>query len=206
MTRVRTITLAVAACGLAALALPAQAANLVTNGSFETGNFSGWTQTGDTSFTGVFLGPANGRSPTDGNDQATFGEVQDVGTLSQDIATIAGAQYTVSFDLTNIQYQDNFFSAHFAGQTLVTLTDIGSTPYTHYSYLVQAAGAVSTLALDTYNGPGGWQLDNVVVDGPPGIALDTSGGVPEPATWAMLIVGAFGAGAVLRRQRQALAA
>ena len=35
-----------------AIAAPASA-NLVTNGSFETGNFTGWTQSGNTGFMGV---------------------------------------------------------------------------------------------------------------------------------------------------------
>ncbi|HEX7947292.1 MAG TPA: PEPxxWA-CTERM sorting domain-containing protein, partial [Phenylobacterium sp.] len=33
------------------------------------------------------------------------------------------------------------------------------------------------------------------------VSIDTTGGVPEPATWAMMILGFGGIGAVLRRRR-----
>jgi hypothetical protein len=36
--------------------------------------------------------------------------------------------------------------------------------------------------------------------------LNGPGGVPEPATWALMIVGFGGAGAMLRRRRAALVA
>ncbi len=45
----------------------------------------------------------------------------------------------------------------------------------------------------------GLQLDNLVVTGTP------VAGVPEPATWAMMILGFGAAGSVLRRRRMALA-
>lgn len=50
-----------------------------------------------------------------------------------------------------------------------------------------------------YVGTQGLQLDDVVVDAP------ASAAVPEPATWAMMILGFGAAGSVLRRRRMAIA-
>jgi hypothetical protein len=44
------------------------------------------------------------------------------------------------------------------------------------------------------------------LEGGSAVGLPTTGGVPEPTSWAMMILGVFGVGAVLRRQRQAKAA
>jgi hypothetical protein len=41
------------ACATLSMTDSAKAMNLVTNGGFETGNFTGWTQSGNTNFTGV---------------------------------------------------------------------------------------------------------------------------------------------------------
>ncbi|MGH7012037.1 MAG: PEPxxWA-CTERM sorting domain-containing protein, partial [Caulobacteraceae bacterium] len=41
-------------------------------------------------------------------------------------------------------------------------------------------------------------LDNIQVTGVPSVV----GGVPEPATWAMLLFGFFGLGGLLRAQRR----
>ena len=46
--------------------------------------------------------------------------------------------------------------------------------------------------------PGGFALDNVVLTG-------ERGGVPEPASWALMILGFGGAGSLLRRRRRQLA-
>jgi hypothetical protein len=48
-------------------------------------------------------------------------------------------------------------------------------------------------------------LDDPYGDNTGGVSLKVSAGVPEPATWAMMITGLFGAGAVLRRRRSATA-
>ena len=37
------------------------------------------------------------------------------------------------------------------------------------------------------------------------VQITTVGGIPEPATWAMMLLGFFGLGATLRRRREALA-
>jgi hypothetical protein len=75
------------------------------------------------------------------------------------------------------------------------------------------SGAVTTAAFDAIMGDleqiqifGDWgpnvdnvQLDNVVMGG-------ATGAVPEPATWAMMILGFGAAGTMMRRRRAALAA
>jgi hypothetical protein len=52
MTTFKILGALTAALGFA-VAGPANAAELVTNGSFETGDFTGWTLAGNTGFTGV---------------------------------------------------------------------------------------------------------------------------------------------------------
>src|SRR5262249_2874481 len=66
--------------------------NPITNGGFETGNFTGWTQGGTTGNTGV---AAN--TPHTGTFAAFLGPVGSDGTLSQNVATTPGQQYVLSF-------------------------------------------------------------------------------------------------------------
>ena len=92
----RRVFAGVGALALAAAATPSNAAELVTNGGFETGNFSGWTLGGNTGFTGVDTASAHS-----GTYGAYFGAVGSTGTLSQLLNTVAGQTYTVSFWLSN---------------------------------------------------------------------------------------------------------
>ena len=64
-------------------------ANLIVNGGFETGNFSGWTQTGNTLNDGV-TGTFQGVAPASGSYQAYFGAVNSQGGIEQTIATTVG--------------------------------------------------------------------------------------------------------------------
>ncbi|MEI6485230.1 MAG: PEPxxWA-CTERM sorting domain-containing protein [Sphingomonadales bacterium] len=187
--RTNTI-IAAAALGFAALATPAAAVNKVTNGSFETGTFSGWSQFGDTSFTGTIQGSFGCCAPTDGNWQAIFGPVSGFGGISQIITGGAGS-YTVSFDMGNDSGAGN--SVSFGGTTL--LSNIPNQAFTHYSFTVTTA-ANPVLSFSFFNPPAYYSLDNVVV----------TSNVPEAATWAMLIAGFGLTGAVSRRRRTAVAA
>jgi hypothetical protein len=174
--------------------MAANAAELVTNGSFETGDFTGWTQFGDTSFTGVSTECYDGSCPTDGSNLAYFGPVNDVGGISQTLATGAGL-YNISFDLSN--FQGESFSADFGGVTL--LVNPPQEGVTHYSFTDVAASGPTTLTFSFQDVPAYYTLDDVSV---------TAAGVPEPASWALMLTGFFGLGATLRgaRRRTAVSA
>jgi hypothetical protein len=76
--------------------------------------------------------------------------------------------------------------------------------------LTPLAGQAVTLRVqfqsDYANWSRGLTMDNVLVSGTyaPGFEPHP-GGVPEPAAWAMMILGFFGVGSLVRRQRQAFA-
>src|SRR4051812_47110851 len=107
LVKVRFAILGVALLALPILCMPAAAANLVANGGFETGDFTDWINGGDTSFTGLSTG-----DPVPvfaGNYSGFFGPLSD-GTLSQDVVTVAGMSYVVSFYLYNGALGANGFS------------------------------------------------------------------------------------------------
>lgn len=77
----------------------AQAANLLTNGDFETGNFSSWVTGGNFEFSQVVSGAFQG-SPyigaQNGTYYATFGPIGADATLSQPISDTAGNTLHIS--------------------------------------------------------------------------------------------------------------
>ncbi len=180
-----------AAVAFSALTLaisPVQAAELVDNGGFETGDFSGWTQGGNGAFTGV---ACNGSfTPASGSCVAYFGPVGSTGLLSQTFATTAGASYIFSYALAAGGGATNSFTASFNGNVLDSFSNTAGFGTTVRSFLVTATGATSTISFALRHDPSYYTLDNVSV----------AAAVPEPATWAMMIIG-FGVigGAVRRR-------
>jgi hypothetical protein len=181
-------------------ALPAAAVELVSNGGFETGDFAGWTQFGGLNQTNVNVNDA-----VIGSFGARFSP-NSPGGIHQDIATVAGTSYLVSFDLrrfANLLAPNNFFTAEFDGVVLTSITNAGALPLTSYSFTPVAGGAVSQLRFtfrDNRNGPvNRWSIDNISVS-----EITPAGGVPEPASWAMLLAGFVLVGAVARRRRLTL--
>jgi hypothetical protein len=174
------------------LATPAQAVELVTNGGFETGNFSGWTLGGNTGFTSVTSNPTYVHSGTYG---AALGPVNSNGEISQLLSTITGQTYTISFWLRNDGGTPNDFYAYFGSQQLLATVNQGASAFFNYTY--QATETAPTLLRFSFQqDPAYWGLDDISVDGPRGNT------VPEPATWAMMLLGFGGIGMAMRRRRQ----
>lgn len=183
----RALSYALAASTALVLASPASAAELVTNGDFETGSLSGWTQVGSTTFNGVATGYGVG-----GSNGAFFGPVGSTGGISQALATIAGQTYTLSFALLSDGGTPNSFSVLFGGSNPLSLTNAPAFGYTTYSYNLLATSASTNLQFDFRDDPGFWGLDNVSV----------TAAVPEPATWAMMLLGFGMMGGMLRYRRR----
>jgi hypothetical protein len=186
--------------GLAALAaaVPAAAANLVTNGSFETGDFSGWTQVGDTSFTFVTADLAGG-GPTDGSFHGAFGSIDPGGGgVVQSITTVAGQSYTLTFDLAYLGGNPNGYGIFWDGGFDSTEFDVTGFDYTSFSRTLIATSNSTQVGFIFYSDPNFFLLDNISV-------TEATGAIPEPASWAMLIAGFGLVGAAQRRRRPAAA-
>jgi hypothetical protein len=172
----------------AGVAAKAQATNIVLNGSFETGDFTNWTQTGNTTFNGVQC-PGPGPTVAQGNCSAFFGPVGSTGGIQQTMATSVGAVYFVNFGFLPDGSNPSSFSAVFGGTTLLSLTNPpASAAYQFFSFGVTATSANTTLQFNFRDDPGFLFLDRVEV-------LTT----PEPATLSLL---GLGLAAVARMRRR----
>jgi PEP-CTERM motif len=185
----RIATLALAAGFAVAVAGPAHAAaNLVTNGGFETGDFTGWTQTGNSSFNGVQC-PGPGPTVFEGNCSAFFGPVGSTGGISQAINGLAtGALYQISFAFEPDGGVPSSFSASFGGTSLLSLTNPPASAYQLLTFNVHATGVSETLAFNFQDDPGFLFLDAARVS------------VPEPGTLALMGIGLAGLWAGRKRK------
>jgi len=194
------------ALGVAGALLPvggaASAAQLVANPNFDLDTPPrntapvDWTLTPAPSGATFFVGPGPLFGAFSPPNSANFGATRafdDV--LSQTLNTVPGATYTISFELAHTSSNTaNDFSATFGGLPLLSLTNSGSFPYTLFTFLDVATSSSTVLSFAGRENPAWYDLDNVSVTGP----------VPEPATWAMLILGVAMIGFVARRRREPL--
>lgn len=181
-------------------AIPQARADLVTNGGFETGDFSGWTASVDPFWSGV-----DGNAPHSGSFGVFFGNPSSLDALSQSIATTAGVTYQISFWL-KVELDvlgtgtPNSFSASFGGVSLFSLSDLPAQDYKLYTFNVIATANASELAFSAHNEPAFFDLDDVSVD---------VASVPGPIAGAGLPGLAMALGGVLawrrRRNRPAVA-
>ncbi len=136
----------------------AVAGNLVTNCGFETGTFSGWTQIGDTSFTGI-----NPASANSGNFGAFLGPTGGFGGIQQTINTTAGQNYAFVWYLRHDGGSGNGWRVSWNGTVIASATEAPAFPYTIMSFTVTATGATSQIKFEFFQVPAYYYLDDVIV-------------------------------------------
>ena len=213
-TKFLAVGAALAVVGFAAAG--AQAAELITNGSFESGssdaapggfttvgagssNITGWTVgSGSVDWINGYWQASDGTHSIDLNGNS-------VGDISQTINTVAGHTYRLTFDLSGNpdNGSDTRTVAVSAGGAPVNFSYAFTTPpnshsnmnWTPESLTFTATGASTLIdfqSTSTGNCCFGGALDNVSV-----VSV-----VPEPATWTLLFGGLGALGAALRTARR----
>jgi hypothetical protein len=192
----RLPSLAVVLLATAGISAPAQAAtsNLLTNGSFES-SLSGWICVAE------YCGSVYNPGAVDPVREAHMWNNSGVGRLYQDISTIAGQLYDVSFwwrDVGNNPVS-NRFAYSLDGGPEVQLGNPATDLFHSTSFTAGGSTARIEFLFETDSGTSYWALDDVRVS-----ASDAgAAAVPLPAS-ALLLGGALaGLGGLMRRRRRA---
>jgi hypothetical protein len=218
----RLVSIAATAAALVLFG-PGAHANLLVNGSFEAGAFvnqgnqtmslaagstvvTGWTVLTDTT-AWINAGNPFGLSASEGSrflDLTDYSAGAPFAGVSQTFATLAGATYTLSFDLggSNAWGRPDGLIASAAGtlQSFTTGPASSTSPNNDWygqSMSFVATGASTTLTLQGNLGFNYIGIDNVSVvlaSGPPVPAI------PETSTWALMLAGLAVCGVGVRRR------
>ena len=188
------------------------AAELLTNGGFEAPVVAspccitspptaipGWTATPDVNVVNGTFSSSAGNLAKEGNQYLDLVGQANGGTISQSFATVVGQVYALNF-----WYSHNLFAGLPSASARLSAAGLsdsithsggnnGDLAWQYYSNSFTATSASTTLLF--VNTVGG-QNEGVLLDGVSVMA------VPEPSTWAMLILGFGLLGTGMRRRSQ----
>jgi choice-of-anchor C domain-containing protein len=216
--RIISKLLSAAAVSAVVAVTPASAAvNLITNGSFESGTYTaagfdtvlagssvitGWSVGGQSvDWIGSYWQPGEGSRSIDlaGNGP---------GSLTQAFNTVVGQTYLVSFLLSgnpdgggglrdlDVRVKSGASILSLSPVFDTTGHSLGSMGWTQYSFYFAANSTTSSLGFGSFaNSPYGPAIDNVSVSA-----------VPEPSTWALMLLGFAGLGFFAYRRTKKMAA
>jgi hypothetical protein len=160
---------------LACWTTSASAQQLIVNGGFETGDFTGWTITGVGGDNFIDTNPADAHS---GNFSLETGPVGGLGFFTQTAATTAGSNYVLSFWLRNLGGPTNEFQVSWEGNVLLDTMNTAADPaYVNYTFNVTATTNGSSVSFGFRQDPSFWLFDDASL---------VAAAVPEPATWALM--------------------
>lgn len=191
----------VAACLM--IGSSAHAAEILVNAGFESGALGPWAQTNN-------LSAGNDWSITNADAHSGFYSATDTGNkeLQQNFAAVAGSLITsVTFWMKHPDgafpaYVELLFSDGSSNSTVVS-TAGSDWQFFNVTSLVNTSKSVTGLGIYGFccSGASASYLDDLSIQG------NVGGGVPEPATWALMLAGFGGLGAALRaRRKMAMAA
>jgi hypothetical protein len=188
---------------------PAQA-NLLTNGGFETGDLTGWTQVLNSAFATVYSSSPPYYPTASGNWQLGLDTAtkQNGGSqIYQDIATAIGDTYEISFALRP-HGGSAVFGVGLGGPSIGIWYDYDSVfstyslaPVKAYQQLSRTFTAVDSTTRVTFGWLNAWDLDNTAVT-KVGSAAPAPSPVPEPSVMLMLVSGLVSMVAVGARRRK----
>jgi hypothetical protein len=183
------------ACG----AIGSANANLVSNGGFESGTYctsgngvlAGWSGDGAFQNDAACVGAA--WVAHSGSMSAAFGFVGTLGSISQDLATVVGQSYHLTYFMASDNWTPNQFVVSVDGVELFNQSNIGGGfEYVQYDFDFVATDSATTLTFSGRDDPAWLRLDDV--------SVEANGTVPEPTTLALLGLAVIGMGAARRRK------
>ncbi|TAJ72503.1 MAG: PEP-CTERM sorting domain-containing protein [Phenylobacterium sp.] len=175
--------------------------HLIADGLYN--DFTTYGTTGPTNVGVIITGNENIKPSSDGNGQPWIISTDGSGLTYLDFALAGGYQFTsIEFNLNTpkstgqpVPWAVDVFSYNNGLLEQTHLTGITNSSF--ISVYTTGGETLSHVSFNTYGTP--------VLDGVGQIRISGLVAVPEPATWAMMIMGFGAAGSVLRRRRAALA-
>jgi hypothetical protein len=199
---IKSIALPVGILAAAVLFTSQARANLIVNPGFEADNAVVQVPTGWSANSAYLSEPGFNLVNSNVVNSGLFAlqianfEFQSLPTLSQTFTDVAGATYTASFFATDQVADAGSFLTVTAGAGSLTLTgDIG-TSYKQYSFQFTGTG-LDTFSISAVNNPNFYYVDDVSV-------TEVARAVPEPSTWAMMVLGFLGLGFMAYRNKGTL--